>query len=302
MSYAPRWDVEGRDWPNRECSRFVIAGDIRWHVQVMGAGPVILLVHGTGSGTHSWRDVLPLLARHYTVVAPDLPGHGFTGMPSAARMSVEGMAALLGDLLTALQLQPRWVAGHSAGAAILVELCLQQRLQPQAVISLNGAILPLAGLPGQLFWPFAKLLSKTTWLPRLASSRARTTDAIQRLLDQTGSTIDPRGAACYRLLASHPSQVAGALAMVANWDLRRLVERLPRLKPTLVLVTGSADGTVPPTETARVRAVLPQAIDVSWHGLGHLAHEERPDLVASLIEALEAGEDPRKFVSSSTAR
>ena len=46
MSYHPRWDVEGRDWPNRAASRFVDAGQLRWHVQVMGEGPVLLLLHG----------------------------------------------------------------------------------------------------------------------------------------------------------------------------------------------------------------------------------------------------------------
>ena len=47
------WEVDGRDWPNRDSSRFVTAGGLRWHVQVAGTGPVVLLVHGTGAATHS---------------------------------------------------------------------------------------------------------------------------------------------------------------------------------------------------------------------------------------------------------
>ncbi|MFZ4410973.1 MAG: alpha/beta fold hydrolase, partial [Paracraurococcus sp.] len=80
------------DWPNRPTSRLVAAGGLRWHVQVAGTGPVLLLVHGTGAATHSWRDLLPLLARHFTVVAPDLPGHGFTERPRAEGLSLPGMA------------------------------------------------------------------------------------------------------------------------------------------------------------------------------------------------------------------
>ena len=76
------WERDGRDWPNREASRFVEAGGLRWHVQQMGRGPVLLLLHGTGASTHSWRALLPLLAKSFTVVAPDLPGHGFTATPS----------------------------------------------------------------------------------------------------------------------------------------------------------------------------------------------------------------------------
>ena len=85
------WQRDGGDWPNREASRFVRAAGLLWHVQVMGQGPVLLLLHGTGAATHSWRAMLPLLARHFTVVAPDLPGHGFTDAPATARLSLPGM-------------------------------------------------------------------------------------------------------------------------------------------------------------------------------------------------------------------
>ena len=71
-------DLPGRDWPNRAASRTVRAAGLNWHVQVMGSGPVLLLAHGTGAATHSWRGLAPLLAQHFTVVAPDLPGHGYT--------------------------------------------------------------------------------------------------------------------------------------------------------------------------------------------------------------------------------
>ena len=78
------WERDGRDWPNRASSRFVDAGGLRWHVQVMGEGPVVLLIHGTGASTHSFRALAPLLAPHFTVVVPDLPGHGFTDAPPSA--------------------------------------------------------------------------------------------------------------------------------------------------------------------------------------------------------------------------
>ena len=66
----PSWQHEGRDWPNREASRFVMAGGLRWHVQVAGQGPDLVLVHGTAAATHSWRDVLPLLAKRRNVTSP----------------------------------------------------------------------------------------------------------------------------------------------------------------------------------------------------------------------------------------
>jgi hypothetical protein len=108
------WTTDGADWPNRHSSRFVKAADLTWHVQTMGQGPVLLLAHGTGASTHSWRDLMPSLARHFTIVAPDLQGHGFTGTPRASGITLHGMAAGLGALLQVL-IDPAWVIlNHAA--------------------------------------------------------------------------------------------------------------------------------------------------------------------------------------------
>ena len=115
------WDTDGRDWPNREASRFVEAGGLRWHVQCAGdrRRPVVVLLHGTGASSHSWRDLLPLLAEHAFVVAPDLPGHGFSGTPAErSGFTLPGMARGVSELLRALRLEPQLIAGHSAGAAV----------------------------------------------------------------------------------------------------------------------------------------------------------------------------------------
>lgn len=119
-------------------SRFVEAGGLRWHVQVMGSGPVALLLHGTGAATHSWRDFAPLLSRQFKVVAPDLPGHGFTGTPDADGMSLPGMARGVDALLQALGETPVLCVGHSAGAAILAQMSLTGAAFA-ALVSLNGA-------------------------------------------------------------------------------------------------------------------------------------------------------------------
>ena len=151
MSRHLNWDTDGLDWPHREASRFTTAGGIRWHVQVMGHGPVLLLIHGTGAASHSWRDLMPLLAPHFTVVAPDLPGHGFSAMLPSRRMSLPGIADAVHQLLHALALRPAIVVGHSAGAAIAARMCVDGQIAPRALVSLNGAWLPFRGLPGIAF-------------------------------------------------------------------------------------------------------------------------------------------------------
>ena len=110
------------------------------HVYEPGStGWTILLLHGTGAATHSWAGLAPLLAEHFRVVAPDLPGHGFTDPLPAGRLSLPGMAGAIRDLLRTLDLSPDLVVGHSAGAAILVRLCLDG-LAPRLLVALNGAL------------------------------------------------------------------------------------------------------------------------------------------------------------------
>ncbi len=283
---SPAWERDGRDWPNRAASRFIRAGGMRWHVQVMGQGPALLLVHGTGAATHSWRDLAPLLAERFTVIAPDLPGHGFSDCPPAHLLSLPAMAQGLASLLAVLDARPVLAAGHSAGAAILARMCLDQMIAPAALVSLNGALLPLTGLPGHVFAPAARFLAALPGVPRLFARRALDRSLVERLLRDTGSTIDEAGIALYARLVSHPAHVAATLGMMAKWDLRPLERDLPRLKTRLVLVAGGNDRTIPPDDARRIRALVPGAALHPLPGLGHLAHEERPAEIAALIAAL----------------
>jgi magnesium chelatase accessory protein len=291
MGSRPDWHREGRDWPNRGHSRFVRAAGIRWHVQVAGEGPTCLLVHGTGGATHSWRDVLPLVAERLTVVAPDLPGHGFTETPALHRLSLAAMGEAVGALLAALGLAPAVAVGHSAGAAIAARMCLDGHAAPAAVVSLNGAFLPFGDARSAFYSGFARFLALNPLVPRMIAFQAGDRGAVERFIRRTGSAADPRGAELYRRLFSTPQHVGAALGMMAHADFRALLADLPRLAPPLVLAVASRDAAVPPSQAARVREVLPSARIADLGPLGHLAHEERPREAAELVlrTAREAG-------------
>ncbi len=275
-----------QDWPHHQASRRVSAGNIDWHLQQFGSGPVLLLLHGTGASTHSWRDLAPLLAEHFTVIAVDLPGHAGTSAPAFEQFSLPAMAAALGALMRQLRLNTALAVGHSAGAAILARMALDGQIQPRLLVSINGALLPLTGLPGWLFAPIARVLARSALVPRWVAWRAAAGSTVERLVAETGSHLDRQGIALYRQLAQRPRHVAGALAMMANWDLPSLARDLPRLRTPLALLTASADRTIAPQQAARVQALLPAARMISLGPLGHLAHEERPREVAQLIVEL----------------
>jgi magnesium chelatase accessory protein len=293
------WARDGADWPHRDRSRFVEAAGFRWHVQVFDPatpplrepGRCILLLHGTGASSHSWRALAPRLAEQALVIVPDLPGHAFTAMPWPWQASLPGMAKAVADLLAVLGAQPTDVIGHSAGAAVALRMALDGGLDPREparLTSLNGALLPMSGFAWQWFSPAAKLLASAPGVPGFLAWRAQDRQVLRRLLDSTGSRIDALGEALYARLVANPGHVAGALQMMARWDLDELRRDLPRLADPphpwpLRLIVGDADRTVPPDISVRARRLLPHADLVHLPGLGHLAHEESPETVMAAL-------------------
>ncbi len=264
-------------------------GALHWHVQRMGQGagkPVLVLAHGTGSATHSWRGLMPALARDFDVIAPDLPGHGFTGAPPAYRMTLPDMAAALADLLHALGASPAMLVGHSAGAAIAARLVLDGAAEPALVVALNGALLPLPGMHGQFFGGMAKMIAMMPAVPWFFAWRARDRSAVEKLIAGTGSTLDEPGVDFYARLLRDQGHVGNVLAMMANWELEALARDLPRLGSRLVLVAADQDRAVPPKVARKVEALVPGARLIIQKGLGHLSHEEAPAETAALLAGL----------------
>lgn len=289
MGYYLDWKTDGADWPNHSASRFVDAAGMPWHVQVMGQGPALLLLHGTGAATHSWRDVMPKLAPHYTVVAMDLPGHAFTQPPPRNSLSLPGMAAAVATLLRTLNVSPVRAVGHSAGAAVLVRMAVERLFAPQDIISFNGAFFPVTGVAGQFFSPLAKTFANATIVQKVFA-RMADRKAVERLLRDTGSTIDAEGITLYQRLFSNEGHIAGTLGMMAAWDLHWVPQDLRNLPVPITFVFASGDRTIPPARAAEAAGLAPRSSLVEIKRLGHLAHEEDPTGAAAIIA------DPAAFV------
>ncbi len=279
----PDWQREGADWPNRQASDFVRAGGHRWHVQRGGSGPAMLLLHGTGAATHSWGPIWPLLAERFTLLAPDLPGHGFTSPRASGILSLPYIARAVADLLAEERFVPQYVLGHSAGAAIGLRMALDGLIAPERIVALAGAILPMGGAARHLFPAAAKLLFLNPLVPSLMAWRARSPGVVERMLAQTGSHIDPRQRDLYASLFRHSSHVDAALALMANWDLEALARDLPQLETSLTLLVPERDGFVPPAQQREVATSVDNAEVAPIATLGHLAHEEGPEEVANAV-------------------
>jgi magnesium chelatase accessory protein len=127
-------------------------------------------------------------------------------------------------------------------------------------------------------------MAATPLASRLFAWRASDRAAVERLIEGTGSVLDATGVELYGRLVRDQRHAAGALAMMAQWDLRPLRRDLPSLQTPLVLLVGVNDRAVPPEQASRVRGLLPQAAGpILLQRMGHLAHEERPAEVARAV-------------------
>ena len=279
----PDWTVDAARLPNREVSAFWRVGGFVWHVQRKGSGPKLLLLHGTGAGTHSWAPLIELLAPHFETINLDLPGHGFTRTPSSFRPSLSNISVAVRDLLKELELSPEMIAGHSAGAAIALQLTASRALDPKLLISINGALKPFDGIMRSVAPMTAKVASFGGIAARLVARNPMRERRVRNLVQQLGSDPDRVDVASYSTLLRRRGHIQGALQMMAHWDLTQIATICRRIEQPVLFIAGDADKAVPPIVSEQAAGQVQHGTYLELAQLGHLAHEEAPDLVASTI-------------------
>ena len=282
------WDRLRDGWPMAAHSRFVLCKPHRWHVQEAGAGPTVLLLHGAGGATQSWRHVFPLLTPDFHVIAVDLPGQGFTRLGARQRCGVDEMAEDLAALCAQEGWRPDAIVGHSAGAALALRLA--EILPVPRIVGINAALAPFEGVAGVLFPVLAKALSLVPLVPDVFAAANARDASVRRLIEGTGSTLDDEGIRLYRQLVGDRDHVDATLQMMAQWDLSGLLRRLPEHPSAVLLLAAERDRTVPPDTSRKAAARLRHGSCAPLPGLGHLAHEEDAARVLAPVRAFLAGE------------
>jgi pimeloyl-ACP methyl ester carboxylesterase len=145
----------GRAAPESEALREVVLHGHRVFYRSAGSGPVVVLVHGITSTSATWAKVLPYLAERFTVIAPDLLGHGESAKPRGD-YSLGAYASGIRDLLIALGHERATFVGHSLGGGVAMQLAYQfpEHCERLVLVSSGGlgreisALLRAASLPG----------------------------------------------------------------------------------------------------------------------------------------------------------
>ena len=275
------WERDLPGWSLPDLSTRIVNGPHRWHVQIAGTGPDLLLLPGAGASTHTWRALIPELAKTHRVIALDLPGQGFTQSPNAKRSGLEEMAEDITALARSEGWTPAAIIGHSAGAAIAMRL--SQSLNVPKVIGINPALDNFDGVAGWLFPILARLLAANPFTANLFTLGASAARA-RRLIEGTGSKIDANALDYYTRLIGDRAHVNGALQMMAHWSLDGLLRDLPEIQAKVLFLTGANDTAVPPRVADEAAARLRQARVIRLEGLGHLAHEEDPGRILAEIQ------------------
>ena len=261
-----------------------LATRIEWHVQICGRGPTLVLLHGTGASAHTWADLLPALARFATVVAPDLPGHGYTKGASISSLTLPRVAANLDKLLATLGVGlPALVVGHSAGAALALRWALDSARGPRAILGFNPSLIAPPAVYTKVLGPLITPLATSAPVAMLLASIASHTQLVSSLLESTQSRIPEMQRERYATLFRESSHIRGAMGLMAAADLAAIQAQGRMLAIPLTFVIGARDKWVPERPLrATIERRFPAASLQTWTG-GHLLHEEEPERAVATI-------------------
>jgi pimeloyl-ACP methyl ester carboxylesterase len=269
----------------------------RWAFRRAGKGPAVLLIHGIGDSSDTWTELIPELARHHTVIAPDLLGHGSSDKPRGD-YSVPAYANGMRDLLGVLDIDRVTLVGHSLGGGVAMQFAYQfpHRTERLALVSTGGVgrgvtpALRLASLPG------AHLALASLRLPPVRTQTALVIRLLQ-LLD-TGIGVDAPD--LLRVVDALPDSASRdafirTLRAVVDWR-GQVVTMLDRCyltagMPTLV-VWGSRDAVVPASHAKVAHAAMPGSRLEIFEGSGHFPFHADPQRFLALLKDFIATTEP----------
>jgi len=266
-------------WMGRRTLRAAKLADIavdtpagRQHAFVGGSGPVVVLLHGAGDQAGTWSRIAPRLARSFTLIAPDLAGHGESA-PHEGPIDVPRILLAAEAVIDRLaERRPVVLVGNSLGAWTAMLIAHRHPEWVGRVVAINGGA--ITGRHEQ-----ARVIPKTLDEAREATAQLR----------DPGSPAVPGFVLrdIVRQATRGPlARFAATAETMAQWTLDG---RLAELEPPVTLIWGLSDQVMPLDYAQRMVAELPAARLVTLDRCGHVPQVECPEkLLAALLPALEA--------------
>ena len=276
-----------------------IHGHRRAYVKA-GSGPVVLLLHGLGCDHTTWEPVIDTLARRYTVIAPDLLGHGRSDKPRAD-YSVGGYANGMRDLLTVLGVDKVTVIGHSFGGGVAMQFAYQfpERTERMLLVASGGLgpdvspairaittpgfhqVMGVLTLPGVRHLGKAGLhaLSRGPW------KQARDLDEVADIYD---SFKDPNARHAIRHVVRAVVDWRGQIVTMA--DRAYLTDAMP-----MCVVWGRDDAVIPVRHANNAARLAPKARVEVIPNAGHFPHKDHPHRFAKIVHEFIRSTQPASY-------
>ncbi|MGH3723626.1 MAG: alpha/beta fold hydrolase [Mycobacterium sp.] len=270
--------------------------------RIAGSGPVVLLIHGIGDNSATWDTVHAQLAEHFTVIAPDLLGHGQSDKPRAD-YSVAAYANGMRDLLAVLGIEKVTVVGHSLGGGVAMQFTYQfphlvERLilvSPGGVTKDVNIVLRCASLPfvgdalGLLRLPLAMPMIRLGGaVLRATLGRAGMARDIPDVLRVLADLPEPRASAAFtrtlRAVVDWRGQVVTML------DRCYLTESVP-----VQLIWGSDDLVIPVSHGHFAHAAMPGSTFEIFDRSGHFPFHDDPERFIGVVRHFIASTEPAEY-------
>ncbi len=281
-----RWEDNFEKVSHSDHSHFIEVDGIPIHYQEFGvkSDPTLVLIHGFTASNYVWKSTAPMLAEQgFHVVAPDLPGFGFSGKPSWYDYSIASNSRILQRFLNLLGIGRATVVGSSYGGAVGMWFTLDN---PERVAKLvlidavcsndpkNHPVLKLAEVPGvgEVITPF------------LVDSKVFLKMRMQKTIDPANHHLITRD----RIESiQRPIRAAdghrSVLLTSRNWDATRIEEDACLIEQPTLLIWGENDRVIPLSDGEHLYDTILNSRLVVIKDCGHVPQEEKPDLVTDLI-------------------
>ena len=273
--------------PQHPLQDVTVHGHRRAYVKA-GSGPALLLLHGLGCDHTTWLPVIDALARRYTVVAPDLLGHGASDKPRAD-YSVGGFANGMRDLLTVLGIDKATVVGHSFGGGVAMQFAYQfpERTERLVLVGSGGLgpevspavraitttgfhqVMGLLTLPGIRHVGTGGLRA----LSRTGLKEFRDFDEVASIYD---SFRDPAARAAVRHVVRAVVDWQGQIVTMA--DRAYLTDAMP-----MCVLWGDQDRVIPVSHAERAAELAPNARVEILPNAGHFPHKDHPERFVKIL-------------------
>ncbi|HYN20319.1 MAG TPA: alpha/beta fold hydrolase [Thermoanaerobaculia bacterium] len=255
--------------------RFVRLGDQLVHVEQAGQGDPVVLLHGFGASTYSWRKVIPALAESFRVVAIDLNGFGYTQRPeSFDSYTREGQAELVLHVMDALGIESAHLVGHSYGGGLTLWIAARHPARVRSLVLVDSsaptyandrrsraaALRPLNALFLRT-WVLHPGTVRRALLHSFHDDSLVTPELVREYFDRI--RIEGVTAAYYGLTAPVRSGTEPV--------------ELTEIKIPALVVWGAEDELIPLAGGRKAADLMPNAELAVMEGVGHVPMEERPD-------------------------